>query len=183
MSWLVWPEMRMRGFYTNIGGGQMTSREQKEARLAELKAALVSVEGTQTEVYSRIVGYYRSVRNWNAGKREEFSQRVEFAFPQAGTFQQSASKGVQSYLLFSRVACPNCPPVKEYLARSAFAGTVVDVDTADGLDLARQYEVLSTPTAILLGFDGEELSRANSKERLMDILESVENVIPVSAIA
>lgn len=33
------------------------------------------VKAIKTEVYSRIVGYYRPVQNWNKGKREEFSQR------------------------------------------------------------------------------------------------------------
>lgn len=33
------------------------------------------VKAIRTEVYSRIVGYYRPVQNWNDGKREEFSQR------------------------------------------------------------------------------------------------------------
>lgn len=32
----------------------------------------------ETEVYSRIVGYYRPVKNWNDGKRAEFSDRKEF---------------------------------------------------------------------------------------------------------
>lgn len=27
------------------------------------------------EVYSRVVGYYRPVDNWNLGKRQEFSER------------------------------------------------------------------------------------------------------------
>lgn len=27
------------------------------------------------EVYSRVVGYYRPVTNWNDGKREEFKDR------------------------------------------------------------------------------------------------------------
>ena len=30
------------------------------------------------EVYSRIVGYFRPIQNWNAGKKKEFQQRVEF---------------------------------------------------------------------------------------------------------
>jgi len=30
------------------------------------------------EVYSRIVGYYRPVKNWNKGKREEFKQRKTY---------------------------------------------------------------------------------------------------------
>ncbi len=55
-----------------------------EARIAELKAELPKVEGGPTEVYSRIVGYYRSVRNWNAGKREEYGQRLAFGFPGQG---------------------------------------------------------------------------------------------------
>jgi ribonucleoside-triphosphate reductase len=32
----------------------------------------------ETEVYSRIVGYYRPVKNWNDGKRAEFTDRKEF---------------------------------------------------------------------------------------------------------
>jgi hypothetical protein len=30
------------------------------------------------EVYSRVVGYFRPVNQWNKGKREEFSERKEF---------------------------------------------------------------------------------------------------------
>ncbi|MCF7861630.1 ribonucleoside triphosphate reductase [Candidatus Woesearchaeota archaeon] len=34
--------------------------------------------GSVTEVYSRIVGYYRPVKNWNKGKKSEFEDRVTF---------------------------------------------------------------------------------------------------------
>ena len=30
------------------------------------------------EVYSRVVGYFRPVNQWNKGKQEEFSERNEF---------------------------------------------------------------------------------------------------------
>ena len=33
----------------------------------------------QCEVYSRIVGYYRPVQNWNIGKQEEFKDRLEYS--------------------------------------------------------------------------------------------------------
>lgn len=33
---------------------------------------------TPCEVYSRIVGYYSPVSNWNRGKREEFAARRGF---------------------------------------------------------------------------------------------------------
>ena len=34
--------------------------------------------GAEAEVWSRVVGFYRPVQNWNAGKRREFEDRVEF---------------------------------------------------------------------------------------------------------
>ena len=32
----------------------------------------------KTEIYSRIVGYYRPIQNWNRGKKHEFSQRKTY---------------------------------------------------------------------------------------------------------
>ena len=150
----------------------MATREQNEARLAELKARLLTVEGTPTEVYSRIVGYYRSVRNWNAGKREEFGKRREYAFPSGAQAARTAEPAVAaSYLLFTRAACPNCPPVKDYLSLSGLPGVLVDVDTDEGLALARRYEVLSTPTALILGSSGQQISRAHSRSQLEPVVE------------
>ena len=34
--------------------------------------------GMKTEVYSRIVGYFRPVQNWNTGKKQEFADRKEY---------------------------------------------------------------------------------------------------------
>ncbi len=34
-----------------------------------------AVKAIKAEVYSRVVGYYRPVQDWNRGKQEEFSQR------------------------------------------------------------------------------------------------------------
>lgn len=36
--------------------------------------------GGMTEVWSRIVGYFRPVQNWNKGKRAEFQERQEFVY-------------------------------------------------------------------------------------------------------
>jgi len=33
------------------------------------------VFAVKAEVYSRVVGYYRPVQDWNEGKREEFRER------------------------------------------------------------------------------------------------------------
>ena len=34
--------------------------------------------GSKTEVYSRVVGYFRPVASWNKGKREEFKDRKTY---------------------------------------------------------------------------------------------------------
>lgn len=56
----------------------MRTLEQVNKDIERVKSALANVKGSETEVYARIVGYYRSVRNWNKGKREEFGHRVMF---------------------------------------------------------------------------------------------------------
>jgi len=35
----------------------------------------VKVKVVPCEIYSRVVGYFRPVQNWNAGKQQEFSER------------------------------------------------------------------------------------------------------------
>ena len=37
--------------------------------------------GAETEVYSRVCGYFRPVANWNKGKKEEFKDRKTFRIP------------------------------------------------------------------------------------------------------
>lgn len=179
-----------------------------EKRLAGLKADLASVQGTPTEVYSRIVGYYRSVKNWNAGKREEFSRRATYRLPsgvpsalgdapqppapvsghallweapaehpdlftgeQAPTL--SDVMGPASYLLFTRRSCPNCPAVRDYLEGTGLLGREADVDSPQGLELARAYGVLSCPTAVLRDLEDREVYRAYSVTELRAFLETV----------
>ncbi len=179
-----------------------------EKKLAALKADLASVQGTPTEVYSRIVGYYRSVKNWNAGKREEFSHRATYRFPtgvpsasgdvlpegapvsgHAVLWESPAEHperltgepaptlsdvmGPATYLLFTRRSCPNCPAVRDYLEGTGLLGRDTDVDTPEGLELAREYGVLSCPTAVLRDLEDREVYRAYSVTELRAFLETV----------
>lgn len=179
-----------------------------EQKLSALKADLASVQGTPTEVYSRIVGYYRSVKNWNAGKREEFSHRATYKLPEGvpsalGEARPEAAPecghsllweppaehpelfrgeesptlrdvmGPASYLLFTRRSCPNCPAVREYLEGTGLLGREADVDTPQGLELARRYGVLSCPTAVLGDLEDREVYRAYSVTELRAFLETV----------
>ncbi len=46
--------------------------------------------GSQTEVYSRVVGYHRPVQQWNRGKKEEFKDRK--AFHESTSLQNETAK-------------------------------------------------------------------------------------------
>lgn len=193
----------------------MDRKVELEARLAALRAELGTVEGGPTEVYSRIVGYYRSVRNWNAGKREEYHARLTYGLParpeaagrleaavgterpavqampasvpsvalrhaaqaalglelggEAGgaggasagqglSFKAAASRS--GILVFTRKACPNCPPVADYVTKAGLPAIFVDVDGEEGLALARRHGVMATPTVLGLDGEGREAFRA-----------------------
>ena len=55
-----------------------TKLKELDEQIAQVRSELENVHGTQTEVYARIVGYYRAVRNWNKGKADEFKKRKMF---------------------------------------------------------------------------------------------------------
>lgn len=40
--------------------------------------------GMKTEIFSRVCGYHRPVRNWNKGKQEEFKDRKEYNSEESG---------------------------------------------------------------------------------------------------
>jgi anaerobic ribonucleoside-triphosphate reductase len=56
----------------------METIEQLQEKIDNLKIELEKVKGTETEVYDRIVGYYRAITNWNPGKREEQKQKIRY---------------------------------------------------------------------------------------------------------
>jgi ribonucleoside-triphosphate reductase len=158
----------------------MRSLEDIDKDLAAAREALSHTEGTTAEVYSRIVGYYRSVRNWNKGKREEYGERrlykvspEEMVLPATRTTgdppevktrwapQGEVQAGTEGrVLLFVRPACPACPSAKEAARRLGLPVDYINADTEEGLAEAVKRQVQSTPTAILLSKDGKEVSRA-----------------------
>lgn len=44
----------------------------------EKEETKIPVKKIPVEIYSRVVGYYRPVSNWNKGKQEEFRNRRTF---------------------------------------------------------------------------------------------------------
>ena len=41
-----------------------------------------TIKRVPCEVYSRIVGYVRPLRNWNVGKKQEFAERQVYGLPE-----------------------------------------------------------------------------------------------------
>lgn len=157
----------------------MTAQE-ITAKIADLEAQLAHPVQHQTEVYTRIVGYYRSLANWNAGKREEYDHRVTFAeddaridealkkaearFPELKSTTATAAAGEKaaSYIVFLKKHCPNCPAMKAKLPEISVAGTVYDTDSDAGMEAALQWDIYATPTLILQNAAGQELARISS---------------------
>ncbi len=53
----------------------MTKIKDIETQIAEKRKQLDRVQGTDCSVYTKITGYYRSLKDWNNGKRAEYSGR------------------------------------------------------------------------------------------------------------
>ena len=119
--------------------------------------------GHETEVYSRITGYYRPVKNWNDGKAQEYKQRKVYDVTNAAPVAKAApapacnetecactcdEKPVEGkVLLFSRVTCPNCRVAESMLAK---AGVEYEKLIADeNLDLCREYGIKGAPTLVV----------------------------------
>lgn len=168
-----------------------------EAKIRELRGELGTVRGSATEVYTRIVGYYRSVKNWNAGKREEYGIRKLFGLPEGEkapdaeamkepvakpsegkTTVTAAKPGIDAghasaYMFFERETCPNCPPVKNFIGELPMSGVRHDVDTEEGLNAARRYGVMASPTVIFFDEKSNEVFRAHNLADLKSKLSGI----------
>lgn len=157
-----------------------------DAEIAKVTAELETVHGRPAEVYTRIVGYYRSVRNWNKGKRDEYDQRVLFKADEnkvaaanncaknciektkTATFNFGKEQ-IARVELYTRERCPNCPPVIEFCHSVAVTTNEYDVDSREGFQHAHEKAVRSAPTVICYDADGVELTRAYSVNDLKKI--------------
>jgi len=180
----------------------MRNLEDIDRDLSAAREALSSVEGTPAEVYSRIVGYYRSVRNWNRGKREEFGERRLYRLGKTGSKMKAAAPSPSlakntvreqvtpdlfdgheyRLILFVRSSCPACPAAKAAAARLGITVDLINADTPEGMTAAIALNVFSTPTAILLSSTGKELKRALDADQIESLLVNTESSALPSAI-
>ncbi|MDY2660976.1 MAG: ribonucleoside triphosphate reductase, partial [[Ruminococcus] gnavus] len=132
--------------------------------------------GEETEVYSRITGYYRPVKNWNDGKLQEFKERkvydVEHSHVKQETFRETEQEEEQrifeevnteegKVLLFTTKTCPNCKLAKDSLEKANISYEVVDA--GENEELVRKYGVMQAPTLIVIKEEGvQKLANASN---------------------
>ena len=121
--------------------------------------------GKETEVYSRITGYYRPVKNWNDGKIEEFKERKNYdlncAKPEIqpkhkvnklieikeDKKEEEAFKKDDKILLFARKTCPNCKMADMLLTKAGIEFTKIDAE--ENAQLTKSYGIKTAPTLVI----------------------------------
>ena len=125
--------------------------------------------GGQTEVYSRITGYYRPVQNWNDGKAQEVKDRTVYNLGAShlknertvshtvedGKHEDApkASSGAR-VMLFTTKTCPNCKIAYTLLDKANIGYEKIDAEAQE--DLTMKYGIRQAPTLIVADGDGYE---------------------------
>ena len=153
--------------------------------------------GNTTEVYSRIVGYYRSLRNWNLGKKQEFTERESYSGQQAITAgltvptaahadgnlagqaaaadpaavvtatSTSGQHGVRLQL-FTTPTCPHCPDVRQKLQQQRLPVETIDASGGSGAGQASQAGIITVPTLVCQeAATGAELWRSSDAAEMV----------------
>lgn len=132
--------------------------------------------GKDAEVYSRITGYYRPVRNWNDGKVSEYKSRKtyqnvqmlpksepRFNVPESSTWADASASvpaenetscnvqtiSDQEMILLSTKTCPNCRIASSELKKAGISFRVLYAEDPEGENLARRLGISNAPTLVV----------------------------------
>ncbi len=111
--------------------------------------------GEETEVYSRITGYYRPVKNWNEGKSQEFKDRKVYNVVESNMEPTICALAQnKELLLFTTSTCANCSMTKKALAEAGISYSVMDA--SEHQDLVKKYCIRQAPTLVVVTENGVE---------------------------
>ena len=119
--------------------------------------------GSDTEVYSRITGYYRPVQNWNDGKAQEYKERKVYDIANSDISKHAAHAHgggcccgaeptqdvcvlADGLYLFKTTTCPNCKIALSLLDKAGIA--VNEILAYENEDLAIELGVRQAPTLV-----------------------------------
>ena len=114
--------------------------------------------GKEAEVYSRITGYYRPVKNWNDGKSQEYKERklydianskLTHAGPktQDAAVEETTSTLADGVYLFASRTCPNCKIAEALLGKAEVAYTKVLAE--ENVALTESLGIRQAPTLVV----------------------------------
>ncbi len=135
--------------------------------------------GENTEVYSRITGYYRPVQNWNDGKAQEYKERKLYDIDRSVLKHKGVKETevaaptvevpeTESVMLFTTPTCPNCKIAKAKLDKAGVAYEVINAN--ENAELVGRFGVKGAPTLVVAGSKKYELYKGVS-----DIIKYIEN--------
>ena len=115
--------------------------------------------GKDSEIYSRITGYYRPVKNWNAGKTEEYKNRKTYDLNESHlkgnpkkSFKEKNQKEMKDcedgIFLFGKKTCPNCKVAETLLNKSEIFYKKIDAE--EEVLMAQEFGIKSAPTLIVI---------------------------------
>lgn len=93
--------------------------------------------GETTEIYSRITGYYRPVKNWNDGKVQEFEDRKEY----------NINKAHEKLILVTTSTCPKCEQAEKILNDTGASFT--KILAGDNIELVNSLGIMQAPTLVV----------------------------------
>ena len=135
--------------------------------------------GKETEVYSRITGYYRPVKNFNDGKAQEFKDRKVYNIERSvlkhegvqttAAEQPACSDASGEVLLFATKTCPNCKMAATFLEKAGISYKKLIADEEP--ELVAKYGIKQAPTLIVE--NGGEFERIVNVSNIRKFTESV----------
>ncbi len=119
--------------------------------------------GKETEVYSRITGYYRPVKNWNDGKSQEYKERKTYDIlgskltRKGPKEEEKAEEKNTAFLadgvyLFASATCPNCKIATQLLDKAGVSFNKVMAQ--ENVALTEGLGIKQAPTLVTVK-DGE----------------------------
>lgn len=118
--------------------------------------------GEETEVYSRITGYYRPVKNWNDGKGKEYEMRKTYDLNKSHEPHCECGDKCEcgdncecdgctchdGIMLFGTKTCPNCAMAKKLLDKAKIKYDYVDAE--ENVELTKSLGVKQAPTLVII---------------------------------